>query len=78
MMAEWKWLNSGYVVELQKGCWLVQAGVNHTTTVELDRATRWPTERSAKRALSRTRKASMKKLATVKIYGVDLDEKSIG
>jgi hypothetical protein len=75
MMADLKWIQPGYVVELHPNIWLVQAGVNHTTAVELKKATRWPTERSAKRALSRTRKASMKKLATAKIYGTDLDNR---
>lgn len=74
MMADLKWIQPGYVVELHPGCWLKQAGINHTTTLELKWATRWPTERSAKRALSRTRKASMKKLATAKIYGTDFDK----
>lgn len=74
MMADLKWIQPGYVVELQEGCWLVQAGVDPQRTLVLKNATRWPTERSAKRALSRTRKASMKKMATAKIYGTDLDK----
>lgn len=73
-MAEGKWIQPGYVVELQSGCWLVRAGVDPMRTLLLRNATRWPTERSALRALRRTRKASMKKFATAKIYGTDLDK----
>jgi hypothetical protein len=61
---------SGFVVELEKSVWLLAADADPSRTLVLKNATRWPTERSAKRALSRVRKYCRHKFYGATIYHV--------
>jgi hypothetical protein len=61
---------SGWVVELEKDVWLLSADADPSRTLVLKNATRWPTERSAKRAMSRVRKHCRHKFHGAKIYHV--------
>lgn len=61
---------SGWVVELEKSVWLLSADADPSRTLVLKNATRWPTERSAKRALSRVRKHCRHKFYGATIYHV--------
>jgi hypothetical protein len=63
--------NPGWVVELETGVWLVSADADPTRTLELRNATRWPTQRAAKRAMSRVRRSCARKFNGFKIYEVD-------
>ncbi len=62
--------NSGWVVELERGVWLLVADADPSRTLVLKNATRWPTERSATRALSRVRRRCQPKFHGAKIYHV--------
>lgn len=59
---------SGFVVELEKSVWLLAADDDPSRTLVLANATRWPTARSAKRALSRVRKCCRHKFYGAMIY----------
>ena len=62
---------SGWVIELENGVWLVSADADPSRTLVLKNATRWPTERSARRAMSRVRKNCSRKFASARIYFVE-------
>ena len=60
----------GWVIELEKNVWLVSADADPSRCLKLENATRWPTERSARRAMSRVRKLCSKKFHGATIYNV--------
>lgn len=62
---------SGWVIELESGVWLLSADADPSRTLVLKNATRWPTERSAKRAMSRVRKNCRTKFYGAEIYFVE-------
>jgi len=62
---------SGWVIELEAGVWLVSADADPSRTLVLKNATRWPTQRAAKRALSRVRKNCMRKFPSAEINFVE-------
>ena len=65
---------SGWVIELEAGVWLVSADADPSRTLVLKNATRWPTQRAAKRALSRVRKNCTRKFASAEINFVETDQ----
>ena len=62
---------SGWVIEIESGVWLLSADYEPSRTLVLKNATRWPTERAAKRALSRVRKNCSRKFASAEINFVE-------
>jgi len=62
---------SGWVVELENNVWLLAVDADPSRTLVLANATRWPTERSARRAMSRVRKVCRHKFYGATIYHVD-------
>ena len=70
-MSEFGQVNPGWVVELEPGVWLLSADADPSRTLVLKNATRWPTERSARRAMSRVRKCCRHKFHGAEIYAVD-------
>jgi len=58
----------GWVVELESGVWLLAADTDPSRTLVLEHATRWNTERAARRAMSRVRRWCRHKFYGAKIY----------
>jgi hypothetical protein len=58
----------GFVVELEPGVWLVRPDVDPERTLVIENATRYLTERSAGRQLSKVRKLTWGKFPGAEIY----------
>ena len=64
--------NAGWVVELEPNVWLLNSDpAHHSRCTKLENATRWWSERSAQRAMSRIMKYCRRKFDGFKIYRVD-------
>ena len=63
---------SGWVVELQRDVWLLNSDpYDPSRCTKLQNATRWPTEKAAKRAMNRVRNYCHRKFHGFKIYRVE-------